>query len=549
MEQPMNKIQLLLFSLLVSIAARSQEFDFDQGWTDAEKHEFWHIDQGSKLMPLKWFLNLEKAGGGLLINDLEKFGFIPDPNPNADFKLPIGFAHTGKDGDWVGLTCAACHTGAITIGGRRRIIEGAPSMLDLDSFFMEVVSALHQVANDQDAWKRFSAQVPGVLQKDVKVVSDSLDKRKRINYPAGKGSNGAPVRAGHGRVDAFGQILNEVSVVVLGNTEKSAIVPNAPASFPCLWDIVQHEFVQWNGSAPNLGPEGKGSLLRNIGEVIGVFGEVTVPANFGIFPSFNSSANVTNLKRIEQLLAGLYSPSWPGALVNENDRDLEQMRSRGKELYFRADLRCNTCHEFLPNKKDRKYPLPITLSPITEVKTDPQLASNFITTKSRSMALKGKLKLVKPGHLLEKFGGTDSVSDMTAYVALGALMKESPPPSPKDFAADIKQSIEAILKGPPNLNVYKARPLNGVWATAPYLHNGSVPNLWDLLSPANARKKQFCMGDYDTDLVGYKAETCDASDPRWFDATIPGNKNSGHEYGASLSDDDKRALIQFLKTL
>jgi hypothetical protein len=57
------------------------------------------------------------------------------------------------------------------------------------------------------------------------------------------------------------------------------------------------------------------------------------------------------------------------------------------------------------------------------------------------------------------------------------------------------------------------------------------------------------MGDYDTDLVGYKAETCDASDPRWFHVTIPGNKNIGHEYGVGLSEDDKRALIQYLKTL
>ena len=542
----MNKIQLLIAILLVSIPARSQEFDFDQGWTDAQKHEFWHIDQGSKLMPLKWFLNLEKAGGGLLVNDLEKFGFIPDPGASADFKLPIGFAHTGKDGDWVGLTCAACHSGAITIGGRRRIIEGAPGMLDLDSFFMEAVNALHQVANDQAAWERFSKQVPDVLQKDVKVVSDRMDRRKRINYPVA-GPKGAPVRAGHGRVDAFGQILNEVSVVVLGNDEKTAIVPNAPASFPCLWDIVQHKFVQWNGSAPNLGPEGPGALLRNIGEVIGVFGEVTVPAKFGIFPSFESSANVPNLKRIEQMLAGLYSPSWPGPLVNEGkgEQQLEKMRARGKELYSRADIHCNTCHAVLANKKDRTYPLPITMSPVTEVKTDPQLVSNFITTKARSMALKGKPKLVKLGF----FHGTDQVSDMTAYVALGALLNESPPPSPKDFVDNIGQSFAALLQGPPNLKVYKARPLNGVWATAPYLHNGSVPNLWELLTPAKARKKPFCMGDYDTDLVGYKAETCDASDPRWFDATVPGNKNSGHEYGVGLSDDDKRALIQYLKTL
>src|SRR5258707_15064352 len=119
---------------------------------------------------------------------------------------------------------------------------------------------------------------------------------------------------------------------------------------------------------------------------MGVFGEVTVPAKFGIFPSFSSSVNVKNLKRTEQMLAGLYSPSWPGALVEEgkDDQELERMRSRGKELYFRADIHCNTCHTVLASKKDRTYPLPITMSPVAEVKTDPQLASNFTTTRARS---------------------------------------------------------------------------------------------------------------------------------------------------------------------
>src|SRR5258708_12392012 len=100
----MNKIQLLIAILLVSIPARSQEFDFDQGWTDAQKHEFWHIDQGSKLMPLKWFLNLEKAGGGLLVNDLEKFGFIPDPAAIPHFNPPIASPHPRKHPNRLVLT-------------------------------------------------------------------------------------------------------------------------------------------------------------------------------------------------------------------------------------------------------------------------------------------------------------------------------------------------------------------------------------------------------------------------------------------------------------
>ena len=96
---------------------------------------------------------------------------------------------------------------------------------------------------------------------------------------------------------------------------------------------------------------------------------------------------------------------------------------------------------------------------------------------------------------------------------------------------------------------YLARPLDGVWATGPYLHNGSVPSLWHLLHP-DQRPKTFITGnrEYDPAKVGYST-----TGNGWtFDTSQPGNSNIGHEgtrYGTSLEENQKDALIEYLKTI
>jgi len=99
-------------------------------------------------------------------------------------------------------------------------------------------------------------------------------------------------------------------------------------------------------------------------------------------------------------------------------------------------------------------------------------------------------------------------------------------------------------------NGHLPRSLKGVWSTPPYLHNGSVPTLWHLLSPAKDRPAKFAVGNsnYDPDKVGYVFDISKSS-PFIFDTTETGNSNAGHEYGADLSDSDRTALIEFLKSL
>ena len=103
---------------------------------------------------------------------------------------------------------------------------------------------------------------------------------------------------------------------------------------------------------------------------------------------------------------------------------------------------------------------------------------------------------------------------------------------------------------------YKAGPLNGIWATAPYLHNGSVPTLHELLLPPSQRKGVFWVGgmQFDPSDVGFKSGPGDGPfEFRVRDASgkiIPGNDNAGHDYGtASMTEQERRALIEYLKSL
>src|SRR3546814_19546018 len=89
-------------------------------------------------------------------------------------------------------------------------------------------------------------------------------------------------------------------------------------------------------------------------------------------------------------------------------------------------------------------------------------------------------------------------------------------------------------------------PLDGIWLRAPYLHNGSVPTLRDLLKPAAARPKAFWRGDdvYDPHHVGFESNVPAREGVEFFryDTTVPGNSNAGHEraaYGTALSETPK----------
>jgi mono/diheme cytochrome c family protein len=106
---------------------------------------------------------------------------------------------------------------------------------------------------------------------------------------------------------------------------------------------------------------------------------------------------------------------------------------------------------------------------------------------------------------------------------------------------------------------YIAPPLDGVWATAPYFHNGSVPTLWHVLNPAERPKIwSRAVGEYDLAKVGQKIEAFTQIPPlakspaakrEYYDTSEKGKSAQGHDFAAPLSAASKRALLEYLKTL
>lgn len=106
---------------------------------------------------------------------------------------------------------------------------------------------------------------------------------------------------------------------------------------------------------------------------------------------------------------------------------------------------------------------------------------------------------------------------------------------------------------------YVAPPLDGIWASAPYFHNGSVPTLWHVLHPDQRPKMWKRTEDgYDQQRVGLEVETFDKLPPdvksaraaRWyFDTRIIGKSAAGHLFPDELDEGEKRAVLEYLKTL
>ncbi len=127
----------------------------------------------------------------------------------------------------------------------------------------------------------------------------------------------------------------------------------------------------------------------------------------------------------------------------------------------------------------------------------------------------------------------------------------------KDFAVKANEVVDGFgfeRRGMVELEPvgYNVPHLDGIWLRAPYLHNGSVPTLRDLLSPADQRPKTFYRGYdvYDPTNVGFISDGPQASQVGTLhDTARMGNGNEGHEFGTDLPEEDKAALLEYMKTL
>lgn len=531
-------------SLRVSSSLQETVTFLDQGWSMEDRQMFYHTTQGTRVIPYKWFLALEQTGLSrqpfLTDEMVEQYRLIPDHNTaNNPDRLPVGLVKdVATDGEFISVTCAACHTGQLTFNGAKIRIDGGPAMHNLNGFFKEMFKALAATEINPLKFRRFAKKVLGDKDTVGERVRLKLLVAKVIKDSAAKVLKGEvkklyPTEEGFGRLDALGRGGNLVLGFEIGD-DRNFAVANAPVSFPALWGTPFFDWVQWNGSIQQ-------PMARNIGEALGVNAPVTLrgkPADL-----FQSTVNIQNLFLIEEQMKKLKPPPWPEKILGKIDRD---KASRGEALYAKH---CASCHESQlnpPNEFGKQF-LHIKMFTLDAIGTDPTDALNF----NRRSVRTGQLSQ-PPVNMPPVVSAADALEAVTGRIAQRKYKELNIPPDKQNEMNGFRANeIRAPL-------MYRARNMDGIWATAPYLHNNSVPNLYQLLLPAAQRDTIFYVGnlEYDPRTLGFKTNKFTGGFE--FRTGVTGNSNAGHEFrdgprgkgviGPLLTDEERWAILEFLKT-
>jgi hypothetical protein len=509
--------------------------NLEQGWTREQQDRAWFASFGSRLIPQAWLQHLEQAGTQeRFVSDqnMAALGFLPQgPTKNNPAGFPVGFTRDTDDKgrEWAGLGCAACHTGQVNYKNTQIRIDGGQALIDFNGFEAALIESLSATLSDKSKFERFASAL-GVtgngrqdLENEITALAEKLDSRHRVNE--------VTVPYGHGRLDAFGQIFNAVAVEFLGLPENRR-VPDAPVSYPVMWDASHLDVVQWNGSAPNAGP---GPLLQNVTTAMAVYGSLDVDRHEGL-DGYRSTVDFESLGQIQEWFYQLKAPQWPAEVLGA----LDQARvTRGSQLYAQQ---CNSCHQ-LSNRDDPKRELKATLTPLAQIGTDPRMVQNFLNSKSNTGAFKGRKEGVVLG---DKFGAQAQTSDLVVHAAIGATLSH-PLQATRDAVVGYHEVIQAGIDKHPDY--YKARSLSGIWTSAPYLHNGSVPSLAEMLKPPAERVASFYVGSREFDPVAVGLDTAAGPNRSLIDTSLPGNSNAGHTFGTALGAEEKLDLLEYLKSL
>ncbi|HYT74144.1 MAG TPA: di-heme-cytochrome C peroxidase [Vicinamibacterales bacterium] len=524
------------------------------------------------------------------------------------------------------ITCAACHTGQVNVTRNSRTtalrIDGGSALhaftdASFGHFVPTMVASMLSTATNPFKFNRFARRVLGdrypqgrwALHREFCAVMGAF-----LDMGWNEKWHGlVPTEEGYGRTDALARIAN----TVFGDHIQASnyAVGNAPVNYPAVWNIWKFDWVQYNASVSQ-------PMARNIGESMGTGAKYALINMYGgpLPPDqrFRSSSIIENLSAIEQTLRKLQPPPWNESVLGPIDRAKAE---RGKALFNQHCVACHGPHIAPPALKMRNSPLKGTNQPewivktlcIDDIGTDPNTAANFydaridltktgltaadlrvvarrsleiwkqrqtayLTGEIAQLQAQGTSGAAQVASLQQQLGGLDaniaqqlsqidpaSLPAGSALSYLGTMIREKAY-ADRGYTAQQQAELDGFgsLDLPQVIPAYKPRPLAGMWATPPYLHNGSVPTIYDLLSPVAERPKTFRVGsrEFDTVKVGLKEQTSGY----WvFDTSKDGNHNTGHEFNAGykpwaegdppahgligpyLPPEDRLAIIEHLK--
>ncbi|MDZ4688153.1 MAG: di-heme-cytochrome C peroxidase [Planctomycetaceae bacterium] len=562
---------------------------------------FYHLPEGGGVLPMALYRRLEvidaatgQPTGQTFAERMSVYGFLADDA--AD--LPVGFSTVPLD--FVGglpalsLNCAACHVGELHVskpsGVTRLRIVGGPNMADFRRFALDVQTSLARlvvspgrlinvlVRDDRlqpetVIWlnrlplmptgrfdtrpgspraEAFYADVAEMVQSvRSKTPSNSRDDRVQTvswvaatsrgskdgsaalvdvyrnlqlliaetDYFLAQGRYPLTTHEGFGRLDAF------ATVRYLLFPEESADFPfTGPAGVPHLWGIGRKKWLHWNNNTNS-------TLQRNIVQSLGTG---ALQTHSGI-----NTVHLPNLASLETIAQLIESPRWPQAVLGPLHADLV---TQGRTLY---QSRCAACHN-AGTVDPATGLIEYRLFTLGESGTDPNYALNYhrpVGTRPFAESLGERMQSLESWYYYRR--DPSNPIPMSTQIAWSG--------GPTRLPAVWRDPLQAGTNAP----VYAALPLKGVWATAPYLHNASVPTLRDLLKPSLQRPTVFMVGqrEFDPVNVGYVQPTAGSPIPvtHRFDTRDAGNSNAGHEgpaFGADgLTPAEIDTLLEFLKSL
>ncbi len=413
-------------------------------------------------------------------------------------ELPSGFSKKIVGFPRVANNCATCHTGSWRASPDEapHVVVGAASHT---SDVQGMIRFLYHCANDP----RFTADVlmPQIESEIRLSLVDSLLYRYVI-IPAAKRELAAQKDAfawmdrahmpawGKGRDDP----MNLTKYFMTGMAKDET---TGQADFPSIWNLKVRKgeglYLNWSCDTP---------AVRSV-IIDSALGLGAAPGNF---------------------------PNQPQDLLGRIRGQLDWMNWRLKRRAW-FENRMAEVDNFLSELPPPKYPFPIN----TELATK---GRPIYEQHCADCHEPGRARTNKPIPLAEI--GTDRERALT-------WIKEA-----ADTANERVKSFGITRPNMVKIESYQSPPLDGIWLRAPYLHNGSVPTLVDLLKPVEQRPKTFYRGYdvYDPATVGFTTTGPEAERQGWkHDVTVRGDSNIGHAYGIDLGTDEKVALVEFMKSL
>lgn len=406
-----------------------------------------------------------------------------------------------------------------------------------------------------------------------------------------------PTAEGYGRTDALGRIAN---TVYGDNISKDNYhVANAPVNYPHLWDIWAFDWVQWMGTVRQamarnineaLGTRAKLDLLHadklfdnsvivtDLHCIETTLQQLKPPSwPEDLFGTINQPLAAEGRGIFADVCAKCHGP-FPRKTVN----GVSDIADTGKSH------QCTTCHGPLMTNGDGKlieltdrtiHP-PVKISdgyqlgepkfalqyqrdwywemihiPLEHIGTDPTSASNMLNNTYDITRLVESIRQAKAQGVLVREPDSTSIPDITktgfaeGLAFIGGEVRADQYRKwgliePDGYAVVAgKEKQVADLDGfgesdaPKNWRAYRPRPLQAIWATAPYLHNGSVPSIYQLLSPAEERDQSFYLGrkEFLPETLGLDVSKFKGAFK--FDTSVTGNSNLGHEFNDGLCGD------------